>query len=149
QITVTIHISLGRWQIVATPSLSFDYDRESYHRPYRDLECHGYTYGLAAECRWKVSGTLVRFGGKYAYSDRTSDKHILTSLNCNSSIGKTVESNYMMLSSDRRLTAISAGIDHTINRTMALYTDIRYLLTDYVNANNFSNHLTASIGIRF
>lgn len=144
-----LQFRLSHWQLTATPGFGFDYNRESYHRPYRDLECHGYTYGCALESRWKYTRTMVRVGAKCAYSERTRDKEILTGLNPRTSIGAMVINNYDMLSANRLTADANIGIDYVIGGAVALFADIRYHFTDFADNCGTSTHLIAAIGVRF
>ena len=144
-----IQLHLSRWQIIATPKFGFDYNRESYHRPYRDLECHGYNYGMELEGRWKTQRMLIRAGASCTYSNRTRDKQILTALNRNSSIGAMVVNNYTMLSADRLNIDAMISADYVLDGSIAMFTDVRYNFTDFADACGTAARLVASIGVRF
>jgi len=126
-----VQATFGHNTISATPTAAYMLSKESYTDPQRRLEASRVSPGLTLDYRMLTSG-------KWAYSTSlagildfaSAKERVLTALDADTALGRSVIHNFDMLSADARTLAVSAGASCCIGSQVlsltATYTDTAY-----------------------
>ncbi len=126
-----VQATFGHSTISATPMASYMHSKESYTDPQRRLEASRISPGLTLDYRLLTSGRWVYRASIDGILDFASAKErVLTALDADTALGRSVIHNFDMLCTNARTLAVSAGASCCIGSQVlsltATYTDTTY-----------------------
>ncbi len=147
KLSLPLQIRNGHTYYTVSPYIGYDFDRERYLEPVRELQASHLITGMSASIS-AISGKWMWDAGIDGnYAKASAKTPILTGLETDTPLGQCVISNFDMLKADRTslLAKISAG--RVISGILFDIT-LSYCHTRYTGEGN-GNFATLSIGARF
>lgn len=138
-----------RHRVTVLPKAGYLYSHEHYMRPSRDLEMCRYTPGVSVDYGYRISDKMlvgIALGGEYGVSKAEPRK--LTGLDPRCAIGKMINHNFDMLTTDVSELHCEVTADRALGERLALSVVLKY---DYRHHKGYGNThcATASVGLKF
>ena len=150
EIVVPIEMRPSRGhRVTMLPKMGYLYCHEHYMRPSRDLEMCRYIPGVSVDYGYRISDQMlvgITLGGEYGVSKAETRR--LTGLDPHCAIGKMINHNFDMLTTDVAELHCVVTADREMSEGLALSVAVKY---DYRNHRGHGNtHCAmASVGLKF
>lgn len=138
-----MQLNLGQSYLTFAPSATYDRNLEKYKSPERRLCSSHITPALTADFSSRNSTWLWNVSCNGFYGIASAEKPILTDLDLSSTLGRSVEHNFNMLSTNRASFGISAKFGRTV-KSIVLSISASYNYTNYKGQGNSQG---ASLGL--